>query len=165
MFENLSAGRKILAVFSVFAILVFASGGLILWSADGVARDGIRVGEGLAPLGDAVMEVKLTGTFAHMRLEEIISGEVVGNFDSISEQLEAARLFAHAILDGADLPKAGISQRIRRRCGKAWTQHSLRSTRWKRQRATAWNSSLQMTAWAVLRTRRSMNFTAASRMA
>ncbi|WP_162683185.1 methyl-accepting chemotaxis protein [Rhodobacteraceae bacterium DSL-40] len=105
MFENLSAGRKILAVFSVFAILVFASGGLILWSADGVARNGIRVGEGLAPLGDAVMEVKLTGTFAHMRLEEIISGEVVGNFDSISEQLEAARLFAHAILDGADLPE------------------------------------------------------------
>ena len=75
IFRNLSVTAKIIVVFSG-VIISTAVSGLIGWTATKeVAHQGVEVGERLAPLGDAAMEIKLTATLAHLLFEEIMAGD------------------------------------------------------------------------------------------
>ncbi|MFC4671183.1 methyl-accepting chemotaxis protein [Seohaeicola nanhaiensis] len=104
MLDNLNAGRKILAVFAVFAMILLAGGAAVTWSFLRVTHNGLEVGEHLAPLGDAAMEVKLNAAYARLALEAD-SGSDAGR---VAEMLDQAGFYIGAILDGASNAEGGF---------------------------------------------------------
>lgn len=100
MFNDLSASRKILAAFSVFSFVVVFGSAVLVWSILNVSQQGVRVGERLAPLVDAAMEIKLTATNAHLLVEEIMGGDAAESIDVVYEFLDQSKFYADAILNG-----------------------------------------------------------------
>ncbi|MDF2232502.1 methyl-accepting chemotaxis protein [Albimonas sp. CAU 1670] len=98
--QNLPAGRKILLAFAgLFAV---SAAFLAATSLAGrmAAESGLHVGEGLAPQGDAAMEIKLEGALARIRMEEVAAGAGDAAFDAFLEGMETARFYARALLEG-----------------------------------------------------------------
>ncbi len=97
---NMRISQKLMAVFAVI-VSVVAVGGYVADNALGtVGGNGLRVGERLAPLSDAAMEVKLTATHAHLLFEEIMSGDEGESIDEVWELLDEALFYTNAILEG-----------------------------------------------------------------
>ena len=89
--ENLPAGRKLLLVFA--ALFVVAAAFLAATAGAGrmAAGSGLKVGEALAPLGDAAMEIQLEGALARIRMEEVAAGEPgVGIEDFVAAMEDAS---------------------------------------------------------------------------
>ena len=72
--ENLPAWRKLLLVFAA----LFAVAAAFLAATAGAGRmaagSGLKVGEALAPLGDAAMEIQLEGALARIIARRVSSG-------------------------------------------------------------------------------------------
>lgn len=66
-----------------------------------MADEGILVGEQLAPLADAAMEIKLSASSVDQLLRAAEAGEDV-SLGAIQSQLDDARFYADAILDGGE---------------------------------------------------------------
>lgn len=102
IFRNLAVTAKIIVVFSG-VIISTAVSGLIGWTATKeVAHQGVEVGERLAPLGDAAMEIKLTATLAHLLFEEIMAGDDGEDINEVWQLLDETNFYARAILEGAE---------------------------------------------------------------
>ncbi|MGG7568648.1 methyl-accepting chemotaxis protein [Rhodovulum sp. DZ06] len=100
--RNLSASRKIGLVFALVALIGAAGTAATLWSLFQVSARGVEVGEGLAPLGDAAMEIKLTGAEAHLVMEEVMAGDPAADVAEVWAHLEDTKFYAGAILDGGE---------------------------------------------------------------
>ncbi|MCB1340383.1 MAG: methyl-accepting chemotaxis protein [Pseudooceanicola sp.] len=101
MLDNLSAGRKILAVFALFSAILVAGGGVVTWAFLRVAANGLEVGEHLSPIGDAAMELQLNAALANIEMEEILAGQDDRGFDVVERLLDESAFYVGAILDGA----------------------------------------------------------------
>ena len=100
MLANLSASRKILVAFSAFSFVVVLGSAVLVWSILNVSNQGVQVGERLAPLVDAAMEIKLTATNAHLLIEEIMAGDAAESIEDVYAYLDQSQFYAEAILNG-----------------------------------------------------------------
>src|SRR5688572_28632905 len=75
MLKNLNIGTRLVVSYLVMALLVCATGLTGIHYVSSVGEEGVRVGEEQAPLTDAAMEIKLLSAEAHLKFEEIMSGD------------------------------------------------------------------------------------------
>lgn len=101
MFSRFKLVHKLLLSYLALALLVCATGVIGALYVSAVGARGVRVGEELAPLADAAMEIQLAGTRAHLALEEIVSGDESEGIGLVWERVDEARWYCDAILDGA----------------------------------------------------------------
>lgn len=97
---NMSIGRKLLASFALIVSVVFGAGLITNNAVSNLGQSGLELGERLAPLGDAAMEIKLTATHAHLLFEEIMSGDEGEDINLVWELIDESRFYANAILSG-----------------------------------------------------------------
>lgn len=64
-----------------------------------IHHDGLEIGESLAPLADAAMEVKLTATSAHLIFEEIMSGDTSEDINEVYKLLEDSLFYANTVIN------------------------------------------------------------------
>lgn len=102
MLSRLRIGPRLVLSYLVLSTLVWIAGGLGLYYMDAVGAEGIAVGEELAPLGDAAMEIKLSATNAHLLFEEILSGDTTEDPEEAFGLLDEATWYCDAILEGAE---------------------------------------------------------------
>lgn len=97
---NMSIGRKLLASFALIVSVVFGAGLITHNAVSNLGQSGLELGERLAPLSDAAMEIKLTATHAHLLFEEIMSGDEGEDINLVWELIAESRFYANAILSG-----------------------------------------------------------------
>lgn len=100
MLKNLPASRKILVAFLTIAGLGIVAGVAMLLATLSVARSGETLGVRLAPLVHAAMEIKLHGATAMHRMGTILSDDRPGSIDVVVAELDAARSYARATVEG-----------------------------------------------------------------
>jgi methyl-accepting chemotaxis protein len=97
---KMSIGRKLLASFALIVSVVFGAGLITHNAVSNLGQSGLELGERLAPLSDAAMEIKLTATHAHLLFEEIMSGDEGEDINLVWELIAESRFYANAILSG-----------------------------------------------------------------
>jgi methyl-accepting chemotaxis protein len=100
MIKNMKVGTKLLTAFFIMVLILVSSGIISVIFTDIVGGKGIEVGEKLAPLGDAAMEIKLTATQGHLIFEEIMGGDTNENIDEVWKLLDETIWYMDAILKG-----------------------------------------------------------------
>lgn len=93
---------KLLGSFGTLAVGICLVGGVGSYYVNAVGDQGEAVGERLAPLVDAAMEIKLTATHAHLLIEEILAGDASENIEDAWALLDDTVWYADAILNGAE---------------------------------------------------------------
>ncbi len=96
----MTISAKVFGIFSVIVLVVFAAGVISFQTMTSIGNAGLRVGERLAPLGDAAMEIKLTATQAHLKFEEIMAGDTGEDIADVWADLDETRFYANAIMNG-----------------------------------------------------------------
>lgn len=99
-FMKMTISRKVTAIFSVIVLVLAGVGYSTYRTATEIGGNGLEVGEKLAPLVDAAMEIKLTATTAHLLFEEIMSGDEGESIDEVWRLLDETRFYTRAILEG-----------------------------------------------------------------
>ena len=102
MLSNLSAGRKILAAFGAFSMVVTIGAIILISSVISVSNQGITVGQRLAPLTSAAIEIRLTAANAHLLIEEIMAGNASETIQDVTAYLDDTQFYAEAILNGGE---------------------------------------------------------------
>lgn len=100
MLNNIKIGTRIIVSYLVMALIVCATGLIGLHYVSDVGDDGINVGEVLAPLSDASMEIKLAAAEAHLKFEEIMSGDEGEDVNYVYNRLDDALWYCNAMLRG-----------------------------------------------------------------
>ncbi len=100
MFNNMRVGTRLVISYLFMALVVCVTGLLGIHYTGSVGEEGVDVGEDLAPLGDAAMEIKLSATQAHLLMEEILSGDDTENVEEVYGLLDESLWYANAILNG-----------------------------------------------------------------
>ena len=103
MLKNASLRTKLLGSFLALAVVTGLTGIAGVYFANAVGNEGVAVGEDLAPLGDASMEIMYNSTQAHLLLEEILRGDTSVGVQAVWAQLDRAVDFADAILDSGEV--------------------------------------------------------------
>jgi len=98
---NFPIARKLALSFGICAFITLAVGIIGISFVNRVSQNGIFVGEHLAPLGDASMEIRVTGSDANRLLEDIFSGKSKADIASAWKLLDQTQGFVSAILNGA----------------------------------------------------------------
>lgn len=109
MFQQIKLRTKLIVTFILCALITGGTGLLGFYHTSVVGEEGQYIGLKLGPLGDAVMEIKLSVTSAHLILEEVInhpSSKV--NPEKIWQYLDKGRWYTDAILQGAKNTKVHI---------------------------------------------------------
>lgn len=83
-------------------LLVVTTGLIALMAAGFSYYTGYRMSAVYTPLADAVMEIKLEATRAHLWFEEILSGDRNEDIDTVWSHLERADWYATAMLEGGE---------------------------------------------------------------
>jgi methyl-accepting chemotaxis protein len=97
MFRNLRIGQKLLAVFIVIPVVVSAIG---WFGIRYVGNTGLMVSNEYAPHVDALMEVKLAATDAHLNLEELITGDDSRSMEVVRRLLDEADWYLDVVITG-----------------------------------------------------------------
>ncbi|MCG8683319.1 MAG: methyl-accepting chemotaxis protein [Desulfobacterales bacterium] len=97
---GLSIRAKFIGSFFFVAVLTGITGFYGYYSIKQVGHEGVNVGEKLAPLGDAAMEIKLTATNAHLVFEEIMAGDAAEDIKEVWAMLDETLFYCDAILSG-----------------------------------------------------------------
>ncbi|SON56034.1 Methyl-accepting chemotaxis protein 4 [Hartmannibacter diazotrophicus] len=97
---RLTISRKLGFLFGALLCLGGGLGYVGYASVRSVADLGIQVGEDLAPLGDAAMEIKLAATRSHLLFEEIMAGDTSEDIAEVWSLLDESLFYANAILNG-----------------------------------------------------------------
>jgi len=98
--NNIKIGKRLISSFVFVAIMSALMGGTALYYSDKISKEGYNVGAKLAPLGDAAMEVKLTGTLAHLTFEEIMAGDETESINEVWQTLNETLWYTDAIMKG-----------------------------------------------------------------
>jgi len=100
MLSNINIGTRLIVSYFIMAALVCATGLSGIHYVISVGDDGVRVGEELAPLSDAAMEIKLAAAEAHLKFEEIMGGDEGENVHQVYSMLADATWYCDAMLHG-----------------------------------------------------------------
>ncbi len=102
VFRRLRLTQKIVVAFGAI-MLCTAISGVMAWRAtEDMSRRGLEIGEELAPLADASMEIGLRATEALLALKAVMSGDPGADESQIWSQLDLAEFFARAIIEGGE---------------------------------------------------------------
>lgn len=99
-FKDISIYAKLIIAFLVAAMITALVGLIGLISSGAIAEEGRHVGDDLAPLVDAAMEVKLNAYMAHLWLEEILSGDDAEDIEEVWSYFEMSVTYCDMILKG-----------------------------------------------------------------
>jgi methyl-accepting chemotaxis protein len=102
LLNGTSIQHRLSAAFVILALLTAAAGSVGMLASWRIGEHGVAVGERLAPLGDAAMEIKLTATQAHLLFEEIMSGDDGEDINEVWSLLDETRFYTRAILEGGE---------------------------------------------------------------
>lgn len=102
MFKEKTIKAKLQLAFLATAIITVLTGILALVFTVSIGNAGKEVGEELAPLSDAAMEIKLTATTAHLIFEEIMGGDESEDIKTVWELLNESVWYCNAILNGGE---------------------------------------------------------------
>ena len=91
---------KFIGAFLIVALLAGITGLAGFYSTKIVGGEGVTVGEKLAPLGDAAMEIKLSAANAHLIFEEILAGDTSEDINEVWKLLDDTLFYCDAILSG-----------------------------------------------------------------
>lgn len=100
MLNNVKIGTRLIVSYLVMAAVVCATGLIGLHFVSSLGDDGETVGEVLAPLGTAAGEIKLAAAEAHLKFEEIMSGDEGEDVNYVYTRLDGALWYCDAILNG-----------------------------------------------------------------
>jgi len=100
MLSNITIGTRLIVSYFIMAALVCATGLSGIHYVVSVGDDGVRVGEDLAPLSDAAMEIKLAAAEAHLKFEEIMGGDEGEDVHQVYVLLAEGIWFCDAMLHG-----------------------------------------------------------------
>jgi|GEM_PF-1848662 len=100
MLSNINIGTRLIVSYFIMAALVCATGLSGIHYVVSVGDDGVRVGEDLAPLSDAAMEIKLSAAEAHLKFEEIMGGDAGEDVHQVYAMLGDAIWYCDAMLNG-----------------------------------------------------------------
>ena len=97
---DLNIRVKFIGSFLIVALLTGITGLYGYVSIVRVGNEGVNVGERLAPLGDAAMEIKLTAANAHLIFEEIMAGDTSEDIGEVWNLLDETLFYCDAIMTG-----------------------------------------------------------------
>jgi methyl-accepting chemotaxis protein len=100
MISDIRIGTRLVVSYLIMAAIVCATGLAGIRFVASVGEDGTRVGEHLAPLGDAAMEIKLKAALAHLLVEEVMSGDEGEDIAEALALLDDAIWYCDAVLHG-----------------------------------------------------------------
>jgi methyl-accepting chemotaxis protein len=101
MLSNMNIGTRLVVSYLIMALIVCVTGVLAITYVSSVGAEGVSIGEEQAPLSDAAMEVKLNAAEAHLKFEEIISGDETENIDEeVYRRLDRSIWYCNAIMSG-----------------------------------------------------------------
>jgi methyl-accepting chemotaxis protein len=103
--DSMTLKNKLMAGFLVMAALTAVTGLAGFYFTSSVGERGTQVGERLAPLGNAAMEIKLTATRAHLLFEEIVGGDTSEDINEVWSLLDQTLWYTNAILNGGENEK------------------------------------------------------------
>lgn len=89
-----------MGTFLILSIIVGIAGACGIFFVNRVGEEGVQAGKKLAPLADAMMEIKLNATHAHLILEEIMAGDKDENVQKVWMLFDESLWYANAILSG-----------------------------------------------------------------
>lgn len=98
---DLKIRTKLAAAFFLITAITVISSLSGMYSSKVIGQGGITVGQKLAPLADAALEIKFATTQAHLTLEEILAGDTSKDINQVWQHLDRAQWFCDAILSGA----------------------------------------------------------------
>jgi methyl-accepting chemotaxis protein len=91
--------RLFVGLLSIAFLALFVGAAGLLFETR-IGNSGLDIGTKYAPLGDAVMEIKLTSTTAHLRFEEILSGDESEQIEDVWDLLDTTLWYIDAIISG-----------------------------------------------------------------
>ncbi len=122
MLNNVKIGTRLIVSYLFMAAIVCATGLIGLHYLNSVGNDGALIGEEYAPLGDASMEIKLAAAEAHLKFEEIMSGDEGEDVRYVYKRLDDALWYCDAIQNGGKnsegIYKAAENPQVRSRVDK-----------------------------------------------
>ncbi|MBI5493815.1 MAG: methyl-accepting chemotaxis protein [Deltaproteobacteria bacterium] len=111
MFKRLGLGPKLLLSYLFMALLVALTGIAGVRFTRAMNHQGVVLAEQLTPQVDATMEVRLAALRAHLRLEEILSGDTSEDVGQVWASFEEARWYVDALLHGGK-NREGVYQAV-----------------------------------------------------
>jgi methyl-accepting chemotaxis protein len=102
LFKDIKLRYKLGAAFFIMAVLTIGTGAAGIGFVLDVGNNGEHVGEDLAPLANAAMEIKLSATTAHLLFEEIMAGDTTEDINEVWALLDETLWFAGVILNGGE---------------------------------------------------------------
>ena len=98
--KNFKLRTKMISAFLLAALITALTGGFGIYYTNSIGHFGSHVGEELAPLADASMEIKLSAVEAHLIFEEIMAGDESENINEVWDLLDESIWYCDAILKG-----------------------------------------------------------------
>ncbi len=98
-FDDLRVQRKLAIFFAALLAVVLIESALALYFITAVGDKGELAGRRLAPLAEAALQIKLTATRGHLKIEEVIRGDR-GAAEGAFGLLKESRWYANALLAG-----------------------------------------------------------------
>ncbi|MDQ6989624.1 MAG: methyl-accepting chemotaxis protein [Mariprofundaceae bacterium] len=99
---NLGLKQQLIGSFLGIALLTALTGSFGIYYANYIAEKGVMVGEELAPLSDAAMEIKLTATQGTLTFEEVIAGNNNQDIQQAWAYFNASLWYTDAVLHGGN---------------------------------------------------------------
>jgi len=97
---DLKIRTKLTAAFFLITAITVISSLSGMYSSKTIGQGGIVVGQRLAPLADAALEIKFATTKANLILEEILAGDTSKDINQVWQHLDEAQWYCDAVLQG-----------------------------------------------------------------
>jgi methyl-accepting chemotaxis protein len=102
MLNTFSIGKRLSAAFFITSVMSLLVGMSAVYFINAVGDAGLYVGRSAAPRVDAVMEIKLLATEAHLKFEEIMGGDTAESIDEVHKLMKEARWYVDALIKGGE---------------------------------------------------------------
>jgi methyl-accepting chemotaxis protein len=102
MLNTFSIGKRLSAAFFITSVISLLVGLSALYFINAVGDAGLYAGRSAAPRVDAVMEVKLLATEAHLKFEEIMGGDTAESIDEVRKLMKESRWYVDALIKGGE---------------------------------------------------------------
>lgn len=102
MLNAFSIGKRLSAAFFITSLISLLVGLSAVYFINAVGNAGLYVGRSAAPRVDAVMELKLLATEAHLIFEEIMGGDTAESIDEVRGLMKETRWYVDALIKGGE---------------------------------------------------------------
>ncbi len=100
---------KLLMGFFFIAFLTGLVGAMGIYFSRQIGKEGEIIAEDLSPRANAIMQVQLSATKAHLLFEEIVAGDTTENIQDVWDFLNESVWYCNAILNGGENQNGKIS--------------------------------------------------------